>query len=523
MSQPPVIVIGGGIAGLTAAAHLAARGVPPILLEANQTWLGGRLSSGEPDTFTHGGQTWRFPAEHGIHGLWGGYVNLRATIARFVPPEMHPQPSNGEMWVNRWGEKVWKLEAGSLVRHGWLPAPFHYLNLLFHPRFYGAITPLDYLSLPGILFSLLSSVGYDPLREQSALDGWHMRDFFRLWTPNLSATLKGVARNMLAAPDEAITYSGLIAALRFYTLLRRDTWHPHFFPANIQPSLIAPLTDAITQHDGQIVYGATATELERTPNGWTVHFTDAQGQTLTVGAPQVILALHGSAAQKLLLASPVTQPQAATLRFPSGLRNAVVRLWFSAAPKDSASSGMFTGDFVPDNYFWLHRIHREYDAWRATGGSAIELHFYGDAALLNQPDRHFLIMAGNEVIRAFPELKGTLVHGAVRRNSATHTAFRVMTADVLPVVTAWDGVFACGDWIRAETPALWMERAATTALVAVNATLNERGLPPYPIEQPPPPELTARILGGAVRAVRALFSPLIRWGRYQRTRRRNNA
>ncbi|MBK9053766.1 MAG: FAD-dependent oxidoreductase [Chloroflexi bacterium] len=36
-----VIVIGGGVAGLTCAVHLAERGLRPLLIEADPVWLGG--------------------------------------------------------------------------------------------------------------------------------------------------------------------------------------------------------------------------------------------------------------------------------------------------------------------------------------------------------------------------------------------------------------------------------------------------------------------------------------------------
>lgn len=504
------VIIGGGLAGLTAAAHLAERGITPVVLEANQTWLGGRLAGGEPETFTYNGQIWAFPAEHGIHGLWGGYVNMRATIERFIPdPSLHPQPSSGEVWINRWGERVRKAQVGTVVRSWVLPAPFHYLNLLLHPRFWGTITPLDFLSLPGVLFSILWTVGYDPLKERSPLTGFTMDDYFRLWTPNLRATIEGVARNMLAAPDEAITLTGLIAALRFYTLLRRDAWHPYFFPANSRVCMIQPLEDAITQRGGTILRGVTAQRLEQINEGWRVHGRTAHGATTFIDAQHIIIATHPSAAQAILCASEPTREQAQALHFPGTLRNTVVRLWFSKDANDTAPSGMFTGDFVPDNYFWLHRIHREFAQWGETGGSAIELHFYGDDALLNQPDKHFLIMGVNEVVRAFPELKGAYVHGSVRRNSKVHTSFEVMREDMLHVDTPWHNIHACGDWIGYDTPSLWMERATTTGIAAANAVLAAHNHPTYDILHPTPPEPPARLLSSLVKGLRAVLRPVV--------------
>src|SRR6185436_9064820 len=49
MPTAKMIVIGAGLAGLTAAVHLAERGVPVVLLEADRLHAGGRVWGG-PDS-----------------------------------------------------------------------------------------------------------------------------------------------------------------------------------------------------------------------------------------------------------------------------------------------------------------------------------------------------------------------------------------------------------------------------------------------------------------------------------------
>jgi nitrite reductase/ring-hydroxylating ferredoxin subunit len=62
-----VVVIGAGVAGLTAAHALARAGYRPLVLERSGH-LGGKLMSAEG----YGG----FPIEHGVHGWWKGYGNF---------------------------------------------------------------------------------------------------------------------------------------------------------------------------------------------------------------------------------------------------------------------------------------------------------------------------------------------------------------------------------------------------------------------------------------------------------------
>jgi carotenoid phi-ring synthase / carotenoid chi-ring synthase len=492
-NQFPVVVIGAGIAGLTAAAHLAERGVAPLLLDADALWSGGRLAGGEADTFEYDGRVWAFPSEHGVHALWGGYANMRAMLDRFLQIEL--QESTGEEWINRWGREVRTIEAGRAVRFGWLPAPFHYLSLLLYPRFWRTITPLDFLSLPGFLFSLLWTVGIDPMREGVALDGLMMDEYFRGWTPNLRATFTGLGVNLLAAPAEEITLTGFIAAIRFYTMLRRDAWQPCYLPDNPDTCLIQPLIRHIEAKGGEVRQGVEAMSLEKVVDGWRITVRDAgQKGNRSIWAKQVIVAANAPGAARLLLAGS-TVAEAEKLRFPKTVRNITARLWFDAAPRDGTTGGMFTGDFLPDNYFWLHRLYDDFRKWHSeTGGSAIEVHLYANDSVAEQADNVLLVRCVDEIQRAFPELKGYFLRGVIRRNSRVHTAFRVPTKESLQVETPWPGIFACGDWIGHPSPSLWMERAVTTGIAAANHILAAEGRETFPLLQPDAPEGLARAM-----------------------------
>jgi isorenieratene synthase len=504
----PVVIIGGGLAGLTAATYLADANIPPLVLDADTSWTGGRLAGGDPDTFTYAGRIWQFPPEHGVHAVWGGYENLRRLIAQFTSTQL--RPSDGEEWINRWRRDVRKIEAGNAIRSRWIPAPFHYLQLLFRPRFWLGITPLDFLSLPGFLFSIGWAVGFDPLGEKNALDGLNMREFFRGWTPNLRATFTGLGANLLAAPPESISVASFIAALRFYTVLRRDSWHMQFFPSNAGDSLITPLAQFIETHGGHIWRGGTATCIHRENNCWKIIFEDAPNQmSRTVYAQHLIIATNAPAAQRLLSDSPFTASIAQKTRFPFALRNVVIRLWFDIAPKDGVSSGMFTGDSQIDNFFWLHRIYDEFAEWREIGCSAIEVHLYGEETLMNRDDHYLLILAVDEVQRAFPELRGHFIHGAIRRNSKNHTQFRVPTHDSLWVDTAWDNLYMAGDWIGYDTPSLWMERATVTGIASANRVLQAYHKPLIDISYPPPPEGLARLFAMIVHIIRFIMRPIL--------------
>ena len=131
---------------------------------------------------------------------------------------------------------------------------------------------------------------------------------------------------------------------------------------------------------------------------------------------------------------------------------------------------MLSGDFIIDNYFWLHRLQDQYRAWhKETGGSAIEVHIYGPPKILQQPDNAILTLAINDVQIAFPELRGTLSHQHIQRNSVNHTLFGVgAQGKHLGVQTAWDNLYCCGDWVYHPAPSFFLERATFTGITAAN-------------------------------------------------------
>jgi isorenieratene synthase len=151
---------------------------------------------------------------------------------------------------------------------------------------------------------------------------------------------------------------------------------------------------------------------------------------------------------------------------------------------------MFSGDFIMDNFFWLHRIQDAYIRWhRATGGSAVEVHIYGPPMILEEPDAVLLARAIVDVQSAFPELKGRQIRQVLRRNEPTHTLFGLGPADRhLGIETPWPGLLCCGDWVRHPSPAFFMERACVTGIDAANAVLRSRDLSTWPLLDYAPPE-----------------------------------
>ncbi|PDW04333.1 FAD-dependent oxidoreductase [Candidatus Viridilinea mediisalina] len=501
-TDAPPLIIGGGLAGLTAALSLAERDLQPLLLEAKPR-LGGRIAGAETVTLDGPGGPWHFPAEHGIHALWGQYHNLRMLLRRLGLRETLV-PARHEDWVHGEAGRVLRAEAGSAVRRSLFPAPLHYIALLFRPRFLAMMTPFDFLGLPRVTGSLYLALAYDPLCEPTPLGERTVAELFAAWPPRMSAFISALMRSGLAARPEEVPLSGFLAFLRFYTLLRRDAWAFSYLPDEIESALLSPLTNAIRDAGGTLRTNACVTRLERSAEQWEVYWQDEAGNQQSTRTPHVVLALDAPAAKALLTGSPTTASAAQQLTFPQGLETGVVRLWFSRVPSAGAESGICSGNLSIDNFFWLHHFQRGAAAWhRATGGSVVEAHIYGPPEVLAQPDATLLAQAITDLQRIHPELRGSLIHQTIQRNDPSHTRFGAgFDERHLGVTSPWPGLCCCGDWLRYPHPALFLERACVTGLAAANSVLAAHRIPAWPILPATPPEAPARMLEHGLRGVR---------------------
>ena len=477
---PDTVIIGGGIAGLSAALHLAERGLHPLVLEADPIYLGGRLAGGE--TVEVNG--YQFRLEHGVHGIWSQYRNLQAMLARhnlrpvFVPAEE-------ETWIYRSGGFLGRANVGSAIRRSIFPPPLHYLALFLRPRFLWMLDVRDWVSLFRTWAGLVMAVGIDPFAESQPMEGLTLGQLTRHWSPGLRAFFLGLARNGLSSHPDEVPMSGFIAFLRFYTLLRRDAWVFSYLPEDGGTSLCEPLGDRVRQLGGSIRLGARVTQVTRTGGEWLVVWDTAEGHA-SLHAKQVILATDSKNAETLLAESFGAQE----LFFPRSLANAIIRLWFDIPPKRGPEAGIFTGEFTLHNYFWLDQLYNPFRRWaRETGGSALEAHIYGPDEVLAKPDAELLAQAIQDVQSVWPELRRHRIFGHVQRNPETHTLPAVGPGEKhLATVTPWDDLFCAGDWVRHPAPAFFLERACLTGIEAANAVLQTRGMEAWPLLNYLPPE-----------------------------------
>jgi isorenieratene synthase len=341
----------------------------------------------------------------------------------------------------------------------------------------------DWVRIFSVWSTLLMAIGIDPFVEDQPLEGLSFGNELKRWGPALRGLFFGLTRNGLSTDPDEVPLAGFLAFLRFYTIMRRDAWAFDYLPTG-GGEVCANLAAKVTQLGGELRLLSRVMRVEK-DESWTAYIQH-NGLVESVSAAFVILASDSPAAESVIKNSF----PAGNLFFPHGLAHAVIRLWFDTAPRKSPEAGIFSGNFIMHNFFWLDKIYDPYRQWHnETGGSCIELHVYGPQNVLAQSDAILLTNILRDFYQVHPELKGHLIKPYLQRNAATHTLPALGGRGThLGIETPWEDFFCAGDWVRHSTPAFFLERACVTGLEAANCVLRARGLDEFELQTYPPPE-----------------------------------
>jgi isorenieratene synthase len=458
-----VAVIGGGVAGLTAAVTLARRGFEVTVLEANG-YLGGKLGSW-PVELSRGRTVW---VSHGFHAFFPHYFNLN----RFLD-------SLGLRATFRSiGDYVILAPGGEALRFGGLDTTpvFNLLSLMRT----GVFGLGDVLKAPGRdLYGIFLEYEHDRTFER--YDHLSFADFNRLAKvpPRLEVAFNTFARAFFADEDK-LSLAELLKSFHFY-YLGQDGGLVYDYPArDYEAAFLAPIRAELARHGAAVRLGVRVGSLVRTGDGYLVdgeRFDKVVLAADVVGASQLMSRAVG-------FDDAVKAPLA---QLKPGQRYAVLRVWVDRDVRDDVPVFVITDrEEVLDAVTLYHRFEEETQAdLAAHGGAAVlELHCYAvPEALTGEQVRAKLL---DEVVRFFPELAGFEVKHEVLQVKRDFTAFHVGQYAARPTVETGLPGFACaGDWVKLPFPAMLLECACASGLLAANVFLREEGLREEPVMSVP--------------------------------------
>jgi carotenoid phi-ring synthase / carotenoid chi-ring synthase len=459
------VVVGGGVAGVSAAVVLAERGVAVTLLEAAPI-LGGRLGAW-PHTLPDGTDQ---VVEHGFHAFFRHYYTWRALLRRLDSGLGFLRPVRGYPVISR----TWPPEDLT----GLPAAPPLNLVALF------ARSPsLGLRDLLGSDQALAAELlAYDPARTSAAFDAMPAAEFLSglgMSDRAQAMLFEAFARSFFAQPGR-LSAGELIAMFHYYFLGNPEGIGFDAPDTDYLTCIWQPFAEYLDKH-GALVRTGTAARAIVPADGhrWRVELAD--GPPLLTR--HLVLAADPGALRDLVAASPaaadaaprLTEKAAALVVAPPF---AVSRLWYDrdVAPQRATFSAV-SREPTLDSITVYSRLERPSADWAArTGGSVVELHSYACTA----PD----VDAATARMRAelaalWPETVDAKVVHLQQRLEATAPAFPPGGAGTRPAVRGEGrGVRVAGDYVEVPFLTGLMERAAVSGVLAANDVLAEVGAGP---------------------------------------------
>ncbi|ADB32911.1 amine oxidase [Kribbella flavida DSM 17836] len=465
--QPRVVVVGGGIAGLSAATVLAERGVGVVLVE-REPYLGGRVGAW-PDQLGDGSTV---TMSRGFHAFFRQYYNLRRLLARTDPALERLTPVADYPLMDPEGRT--DTFRGIPRRPPWNALAFAVKSPTFSVP--------DLLRLNARAALPLATVRVPRIYEQ--LDGTtaeELLDAINFPPAARHLAFEVFSRSFFASPKE-LSAAELAVMFHLYFLGSSEGLLFDVPTDTFAISLWDPLGGHLAELGVDVRTGTSVHTVE--PGGerkYRVHTGDG-----AVDADGVVLATDPRALRDVVQASPELgdpgwRENVARLRTAPPFL--VHRLWLDRPLAPHRPSFLGTGGWGPlDNISVLDRYESEALHWALERrGAVVELHAYAAAA--PGADRDAVVPAlSRELERQlhliYPESEAAEVVDSRSLWREDCPLFAPGSFAERPTVrTPDDGLVLAGDGIRIDLPVALMERAATTGTHAANLLLAGFGLP----------------------------------------------
>jgi zeta-carotene desaturase len=436
-----VIVVGGGLAGLSAACALADAGYQVRLLEKRR-YLGGRASSYEhPGT----GEV----IDNCQHVLLGNCVNLINLYQRL-----------GVSDAIRWFDRLTFVEPGgrrSILEPSFLPAPFHSMPAFLRAS---AFSFADKLAIGRGMSAFIAGIPQDSdenFAHWLARHGQTIGAINRFWKPVLISALNEDPDHM------SVHYAGQV--IRKSLLLSPGAGRMGV-PTIPLSDLYSRALDYIGSRGGHVDLSAAPESFEwsEETQQWTV---TARGQSFTSDAMVLALAFEGLS--KLLPSmpqNPEAEQLAVNLRHFGHSPITGIHLWFDREITDLEHAILLDATIQ-----WLfHKSRLQPEKRRDAPGSYVELVVSASKSLVEMQRQEIIDLALRELAEFFPlVVQAKLVKAAVVKEVRATYSIRPQLDLLRPTaLSPWPRVFLAGDWIATGWPAT-MEGAVRSGYLAAEA------------------------------------------------------
>ena len=456
-STQRVAVVGAGLAGLRAASLLAGRGLEVVVFEKN-AYLGGKVGAW-PVSLSDGVQV---SVEHGFHAFFRHYYNLDGFLRELDITRSFRaiddylilcQDGSSFSFKNVHTTPI--LNILSLMRSGVFGLP----DIVTNPRLMRLISMLEYH--PEKTFEKFDHVSFDEFAQWVRLP------------KGLRLTFNSFARAFFA-PGHKLSAAELLKSFHFYFLSNNHGLLYDYPDDDYSLSLLKPIERYLVDHNVSILCDTSVDRVFCDHGGYRIFeqfFDYVVLASDVVGAKQIVQASDDLNRKYPQFARQMEKLQAST-------RYAVLRLWTDRDVAKTMPGFVITDHLrVLDSVSFYHRLEKSSQAWvEANQGGIYELHSYSvsDEVASDAEVRDLLLQ---DFYDYFPSMRGCTIldeHLQVKRD---FVAFHVNMHRGRPqVVTQVPRFYLAGDWVKLPVPAMLMEAACTSGLLAANQVLADLGL-----------------------------------------------
>jgi hydroxysqualene dehydroxylase len=277
MTRPRVVVIGGGLAGLTSALHLADAGWQVTLLEAKPR-LGGQTYS-----FSRGGLT----IDNGQHVFLRCCTHYRALLERLRVDHLVTMQERLDV-------PIVDVATGRLhrLRRNTLPVPLHLAGAILR---FGALSPLQRLKVVRAVAALRRVKVEDPATDRISFGDWLRAHGQDARTVAAVWDLIGVATLNARADDASLALAATVFQLGLLT--RTKDGDIGWSRVPLQQLHGDPAAAELVRLGSTVRCGAKVESIATSDGEWMVSLRD-DDEVLTADA--VVLAVAPAAAERLL-------------------------------------------------------------------------------------------------------------------------------------------------------------------------------------------------------------------------------
>ncbi len=449
-------VVGGGIAGLSAAANLAERGFSVTLFE-KENFLGGKVGSWN---FESNGE--KLQVEHGFHAFFRQYHNLRNFMKDKLGNFQHLIPIDDYvvLFENKTRQGFKNLD----------PTPG--LNVLSMRKFgvFNYLTLMNPFSIP-----FLALLRFDLQKTYRKYDKESFEHYAKrtMMPKRMKLMFNTFARAFFSEPHK-MSMAELMKGFHFYFLSNEDGLLYDVLNDDFSITFEKPWRDFMEKHAVEIKLNSSVNKIDKKPDGYLINGKEFD---------YCILATDVKHVKPLIENSPSLQQYSDFNKKIEKLGNsdryAVLRIWTDTFEKDTDLPFFIFTDRQEclDSITLYHKMEKTSTAWsKQHGGGVFELHCY---ALPDHLDTEEKIKA--QLIKEFfyymPELKDLTIVHSYFQHKQDFAAFHVGLHANRPTITSEiPNLYLAGDWVKMENCTMLMEAAYTSGAIAANEIFTKEGL-----------------------------------------------